>query len=243
MTEITEDRLLGGRVRLLQPAGGYRAAIDPVFLAASVAAQPGQSVLDVGLGVGAASLCLAARVAGLRGVGLELQPELAVLAERNVVLNERTDTLAVVQGDLQSAAGGLLLPGSFDHVMTNPPYMRDGTAPPHGGKSLANREAEIDLSAWMGFCVSMLRHKGGLAVVHRADRLDDLLAALHGRVGEIAVFPLWPKQGRAAKRVLVRARKGLRGPLSLLPGLVLHDEDGGYTAAAQAVLRDGAGLD
>ena len=173
MSQITEDRLLSGRVRLLQPAEGYRAAIDPVFLAAAVPARPGQRVLDLGCGVGAASLCLVARLPLCQIVGLELQPELAALAAENARLNGVADRVEPLLGDILAPPPSLA-PGGFDHVMTNPPYMEDGTASPHVGKALANQEASVDLGAWLRFCVSMLRHKGGLAVVHRADRLDDL---------------------------------------------------------------------
>ena len=107
---------------------------------------------------------------------------------------------------------------------------------------MANRESTVDLAAWLRFAITMLRPKGTLVMIHRADRLDDLLAALQGKVGEIVLFPLWPKTNRPAKRVLIRARKAMQTPLSLLPGLVLHEEDGRYTAAADQVLRDGAGL-
>jgi tRNA1(Val) A37 N6-methylase TrmN6 len=242
MSETTEDSLLDGRVRLVQPAEGYRAAIDPVFLAAAVPARPGEVVLDAGSGVGAASLCLAARLVECRVVGIETQAPLVALARENIERNGVVGRVDAVIGSL-AAPPPRLAPGSFHHVMTNPPFNEGGTPSPHAGKAQANAEGTVDLKAWMKFCVNMLRPKGCLVVVHRADRLDDLLAALHGRVGEIMVFPLWPKQGRAAKRVLLRARKGVGSPLTLLPGLVLHEEDGAYSAGAEAVLRHGAGIE
>ena len=241
--QITEDALLGGRIRLRQPAEGYRAAIDPVFLAAAVPVQDGQVVLDVGVGVGAAALCLAFRMPNCRVVGIEIQPGLAALARENVQLNGLQGRVDVLTGNL-SAPPPRLAPGSYHHVMTNPPFLSGGQSspPPHAGKAIAHVESEADLQQWMRFCVNMLRPKGTLTVVHRADRLDDLLAALRGKVGEIALFPLWPKTGRSAKRVILRARKAVASPLDLLPGLVLHEDDGNYTEAAKAVLWNGAGL-
>lgn len=238
---ITEDRLLGGRVRLLQPAEGYRAAIDPVLLAAVVRAGEAEHVLDLGCGVGAAALCLRARLPAVRVSGLELQPDLAAVARANAALNG---------ADFEVVEGSLLMPpplllGPFDWVMTNPPYLEAGKAstPAMASKGIANVEGEASLADWVKAAVKLLKPKGRLAVIHRADRLADLLAALQGRgVGELRILPLWPKPGRPAGRVVVTARKGVRTPLELLPGLLLHREDGAYTDAAEAVLRGGEGL-
>jgi tRNA1(Val) A37 N6-methylase TrmN6 len=234
--------LLGGRVRLHQPAHGYRAAIDPVLLAAVVTVAEGGQVLDLGCGVGAAALCLLARLAAVRVTGLELQPELAALARCNAALNGVADRFEVVEGSVLAPP---LAPGGFDVVMTNPPYLEATRAksPPHAGKAAANVEGEAGLAEWIGAAVRLLAPKGRLAVIHRADRLADLLVALSERkLGAIRVLPLWPKPGRPAGRVVVTARKDARTPLELLPGLVLHRDDGRYTEAAEAVLREGAGL-
>ncbi len=239
---ISEDRLLDGRVLLRQPEDGYRAAIDPVLMAAAVTASDNEMVLDLGSGVGAASLCLAARVPGCRVFGLEMQQPLVALARQNIDINGVTGRVESLIGSLQMPPPRLA-PGSFHHVMTNPPFHpADGTSSPNAGKDAANREGEIDLASWMRFAVNMLRPKGSLTVIYRADRLDELLAALHKKVGEIVVIPLWPKAGRPAKRVLVRARKSIATPLTLSAGLVLHEEDGRYTEAADDILRRGAGL-
>jgi len=242
MTGVSEDRLLDGRVLLRQPEDGYRAAIDPVLLAAAVTAEAGETVLDLGSGVGAASLCLASRVEGCRIFGLEMQPPLVALARQNIEINGFTGRVETMIGTLQSPPPRLA-PGSFHHVMTNPPFNApEGTPSPSAIKDAANRETEMDLAAWMRFAVNMLRPKGVLTVVFRADRLDALMAALHGKAGEMVVTPLWPKRGRPAKRILLRARKGIATPLTLTPGLVLHEEDGRYTALADDILRRGQGL-
>lgn len=229
----TEDSLLGGRIRLIQPRQGYRAAIDPVLLAAAVPARDGDRVLDVGTGTGAAALCLAARVAGVRIVGLELQPDLARLARDNANLNGMAETLRVVEGDIAHPPSELL-PETFDIVMSNPPYGSSGTPPPDDQRATAHTGA--DPGAWLKFCLSMLRPKGRLVLIHRADHLDVLLALLRGRLGAIEVIPLWPHAGEAARRIIVRGRKGMKSPLSLLPGLILH-ADGAYTVQADRILR------
>jgi len=242
---VTEDRLIGGRVRLCQPAKGYRAAIDPVFLAAAVTAEADETVLDLGCGVGAAGLCLLARLPLVRVTGLEVQPGMAALARRNASANGHLpDRLRIVEGSALSPPPEIA-GGGFAHVMTNPPFQPPGrgTAPPEGSKALAHVESDADLSAWVKAAVRLLAPKGRLWVIHRADRLGDLLAAFSGRgLGEVRVLPLWPKPGRPAGRVIVVARKGSRSPFALLPGLVLHGEDGGYSPTAEAVLRDAAAI-
>lgn len=236
---ISEDALLDGRVRLLQPRQGYRVAIDPVILAATVEAEAGEAILDVGSGVGAAALSLAVRVPGCRVVGIEVQRELAVLASRNVQLNRLEGRVETIIADIARRMPPRLAPGTFHHVMTNPPYLAadEATAPPDPSKAVANMESSADLSAWLNFCLLMLRSRGSLTMIHRAERLGEILALLEGKAGEVVVFPLWPAEGKPARRVLVRARKSVASPLRLAPGLVLHEPGGGYTVAAEDILR------
>lgn len=242
-SERTEDSLLGGRVRLAQPATGYRVAIDPVMLAAAVPAADGESVLDVGTGVGAAALCLAWRVPGCRVVGIESQSALARLGNDNAQANGMRERVSIIIGDLLRLPPRLA-PASFHHVMANPPYLpaAAATAPPDAGKAAANIEGEAKLGDWLRFCLSMARPKGGITLIYRADRLDVLLAEVRGQIGSITLLPLWPGDGRPASRVILHGRKGGGGPLRLMPGLVLHEADGRYTAAADAILREGAAL-
>jgi tRNA1(Val) A37 N6-methylase TrmN6 len=240
----TEDRLLGGRVRLRQPAGGYRAALDPVLLAAAVAAEPGQQVLDIGCGAGAAMLCLLARVPEARAVGLEMQRDLVRLAGDNAILNGKAAQAAVMLGDLVQPPPRLS-PGAFDHVMANPPHLERGRAHPAAApaKAAATVEGAADLAAWVRFALAMTRAKGTATFIHRADRIDALLGQIAGKAGEVVVFPLWPRAGHAAIRVLVRCRPQIAAPARLAAGLVLHEADGRFTAAADAVLRGAAALE
>jgi tRNA1(Val) A37 N6-methylase TrmN6 len=259
--EVTEDGFLGGQVRLRQPAKGYRAAIDPVFLAAAVPAVAGEKALDMGAGVGTAALLLAWRVPGLRVTGVEIDPSLLKLATENARLNHLEDRVEFMVGDL-SRPPSRLVPGSFNHVLANPPYLEPGRADasPDLGRAGARIEgfagARIEghaagrrggtrpgteLEAWVRFGTVMARDGGTITMVHRADRLDDLLAVLRGRAGGITVFPLWPdRTDKPAVRVLVQAVKGSKAPMRLAQGLVLHEDGGGYTVEADAVLRHGA---
>lgn len=241
--EVTDDAFLGGRLRLRQPAAGYRAAIDPVLLAAAVPAAPGERVADLGCGVAAAALCLLARVPGVVAGGLELQAPLVALAAENAGLNGFEDRLTVAVGDVAALPEDFAI-GSFDHVMMNPPYLEPGSvrAPALALRRIATVEGAPALEAWLAQGTALLRPRGSLTVIHRADRLDRLLPAIAKGCGDLAVFPLWPRRGDSARRILVQGRKGAAGPLRLLPGLVLHEEGGAYTAAAEAVLRDAAAI-
>lgn len=243
MNEPGEDQLLGGRVRLLQTADGYRAAVDPVLLAAFTAATPGDRVLDLGTGTGAAALCLATRLPGVRVLGLEREPAAAALARRNADLNGLPGRVLVVEGDLLRPPPAIG-PGSFDRVMMNPPYLKADAAspPPDPLKAAAHVEGEAKLTDWIAAAALMLKSRGILTLVHRADRVDEVLAHLHGRFGGVVLLPVWPRAGEPARRVLVAAVRGGRAPATLAAGLVLHEADGGYTPAAEAVLRDGAAL-
>ncbi len=241
--DLTDDRLLGGRVRFFQPRRGYRVAIDPVLLAAAVAPMPGERVLDAGTGTAAAALCLAWRVAQASVIGLERDQELIGVARLNAASNQTQARIDVVDGDLLTPPPEISS-RPFDQVMSNPPYQQPGAAtPPATATGAAAHVAEVDLASWVGACLARLRPMGRLTLIHRTAALAELLGALDGEAGDVVVCPLWPSvEAPAAKRVIVSARKGARGPSRLVRGLVLHEPDGRYTGAAEAVLRDGAPL-
>ena len=241
---LSEDKLLGGRIVLNQPSRGARAAIDPVLLAAAVPARTGDRVLEAGTGTGAAALCLARRVTGCRVVGIEKDERLAALAGGNAAANRLGRRVRLVPGDILTPPASLKL-GSYDHVMANPPHLRAERVRPSpvAGRREAYIEGPAGLAAWVRFGLAMARRGGCITMIHRADRLDEVLGCLSESTGGLVIFPLWPKQGQPAKRVIVQARKGIAAPLRLAPGLVLHEADGGYTPRARAILWDGAALD
>lgn len=232
--ELRLDHFLDGRVAAWQPVRGFRSATDAVFLAAAVPAATGERVLDLGCGAGVAGLCLAARVHRVGVTGLEIQPDYADLARRN--------GLHAITGDL-AAPPPEIRAQTFDHVMANPPYFAQAaTGAADDGRDRAQRE-DTPLPAWIDAGLRRLAPGGTLTLIHRAERLPEILSALSGRAGAVRVLPLIPRTGRPAGRVIVQARKGARGPFSLLAGLVLHEgaaHDGdrdSFTPEARAILR------
>jgi len=239
----TLDTVLGGRVILHQPAIGYRVAIDPILLAAACPAEPGEAVVDLGCGVGTAALCLARRVADIRCVGVDLQGELADLANQNARENNLVERAHFLAGDILDRALPIYTRPS-DHVIVNPPYLKRGTATPsdNPAKALANIEGEADLAAWVAAAVKAVKPGGTVTFIHRADRLPELLALLGARCGGLVIQPLHPKAGAAAHRIIVAGRLDQRLPAILLPGLVVHEADGSFSSRLQRVLRDGSAL-
>lgn len=239
------DRFLGGALAIWQPVAGYRAATDPVLLAAAVPAQAGQAVLELGCGAGVALLALGRRVPGLGLTGIERQPAYAELARRNAAQNGLA--AHIVTADL-AALPPALRARSFDHVLMNPPFFAPGDpAARDAGRDSAQRE-ETPLGDWIDCALRRLKPGGHLSLIHRAERLPAILGALGGRASA-AVRPLASREGRAAGRVLVLARKSARSPFRLLAPLVLHEgaahpgDHDHFTARAGAVLRDMAPLD
>jgi tRNA1(Val) A37 N6-methylase TrmN6 len=240
---LSEDTLLGGRVRIRQPVDGARASIDPIFLAAAVPVQPGELVLDIGCGAGAAMLCVAAREPQCRVVGLERQRELVRIAGDNVILNGMAPRVSVMVGDLLQPPPRISA-GAFDHVLANPPHLERSRAneTSNPARAEATREGDAELGDWIRFALSMAKPKGTVTFIHRGDRIDAVLGQIAGRAGEVVVYPLWPGLGKPATRILVRARKQVAAPARLAVGMMLHETDGRFTPQAEAVLRGGEAL-
>lgn len=251
-SDTTVDHLLNGRIALEQPRDGYRVAIDPVFLAAAVPAKSGEKILELGVGTGAAALCLLSRLPESMVTGIEIDPDMARLAQQNADRNGVAAKLQIILGDILSPP--IELRGGFDHVMMNPPYLADKkfSVSPSANKIQAHHEGEADLAAFIEMGIRHLIAGGTLTIIHRADRQAEILSLLAGsttgiKMGGVVVYPLWsglkpdgtPKE---AKRILVQAVRDSLVPFRLAAGLVLHGPHGGYTSQAEAILRGGSAL-
>lgn len=239
----TRDAFLGGRLSILQPRHGFRAGLDSVMLAAAVDAEAGERVLELGSGVGVAALCLAARVEGIALTGVEAQGVLVGLAAENAAGNGLSDRVLFREGRVEAMPADLPR-DHFDHVMMNPPFFVEGPhdAPPDEGRRIAHIADPDALARWTKTARTHLSAKGRLTAIVPTERVPALLHALGTGFGAVTLFPLWPRAGEPAKRVIVTARKSSRTGFALAAGLVLHGAERGYTPVADAILRHGAPL-
>jgi tRNA1(Val) A37 N6-methylase TrmN6 len=242
----TDDAVLGGRLVLRQPRKGHRVGHDAILLAAACSARPGRHLVDLGAGVGAAGLAVARRIDDVTVTLVEIEHELVQFAGVNAARNNLAARVRAVRLDVAArpaafAAAGLAA-GRTDHVLMNPPFNAGHHVSPDRRRRLAHRAGPDTLHGWLRTAARLLRPAGTLTLIWRADGLDAVLAALADGFGAVAVLPVHPKPAAPAIRVLVRAIKGSRAPLSLLPGFVLADAAGRPTEEAEAVLREAATL-
>jgi len=230
------ETFLDGRVRVAQPESGFRSGLDAVVLAAAVPALAGQTGLELGAGSGAASLCLMARVGGIRLTGVERDAALAALARDNAAANGAD--CAFIAADIFALPPELKR--DFDSVFANPPFHGEGQVSPDAARAAALMDNGL-LSDWLKLGLQRTVSGGFFTAILRADRLNQALSALPER--GLCAFPLWPRQGEVAKRVIIQVRKGSNAPFVLLPGMVLHQQDGSYTLAAETILRHGGALE
>ncbi|MBR2034034.1 MAG: methyltransferase domain-containing protein [Alphaproteobacteria bacterium] len=242
MVNYSEDYLLDKQIKIFQPIEGYRASTDAVLLAATMnKICKNDRILDLGSGTGAVSLCLASKFSDKVSeiVGVEIQPELVELANKSAQANGFSN-LHYINADI--FASGLPF-CSFNHVYTNPPYFENNMpTSPKKGKATAHTFKQKALPEWINICIKMIQPQGYLYMVNRAEALDEILNCIYGKLGEITIFPIYSKDNQQAKRIVIRAKKDSKAPLKIMPGLVLHEENGAYTESAEKILRGGASL-
>jgi len=246
VNEVIETTLLRGRVKLLQPKIGFHASTDSVFLAAAVPVKDKYKVLDVGCGVGSVGLCVLARNKNISLTGIDIQPELIDLAHQNAGLNDVEDQARFFHGDIKAEKH--TDDNSFNVVVMNPPYLESGAHTPSPEKIKATSHGEgasgASLADWIKYAHRKLKQGGPLTLIHRADRLDDVIMELEKKrwFGSVVVYPLWSHAGEDAKRVIIQARKERYAPIVLKAGMVIHQKNGQYTSTAQMILSDAAAI-
>lgn len=246
LSETSEDAALGGRLLLRQPLRGHRFGHDAILLGAATAARAGEQAVDLGAGVGAAGLALARRIEGVRVTLVDIDPALVALAQDNATRNgmdARVRALCLDAGAPSEAfADAGLAAGAIDCVLMNPPFNAAQNPSPDLQRRVAHSAAADTLDKWIRTAWRLLRPSGELTLIWRADGVADVLASVAAGFGAVALLPIYPRPDAAAIRVIVRAVKASRAPLTLLPGLLLADKDGKPTTEAEAVLRGGASL-
>ena len=242
---LTQDAVLGGRLCLKQPTRGHRVGHDAILLAAACPARAGEHAVDLGAGVGAVGLAVAARVPDVTVTLVEVDAGLAALAGENARANGLAERVTVVVLDVTGPAGAFAEAGLAServvHVLMNPPFNDPARqrASPDRRRRLAHAAPRATLAVWVKAAARLLRPRGTLTLIWRADGLAEVLAALDPDFGAITVLPVHPKPDEPAIRILARATKASRAPLALLPALMLADRAGRPTPEAEAVLRGG----
>lgn len=235
-TQENPIRVLNGAVKLLQIADGFKTSIDAVLLAAACPAKEGEHILDLGCGVGTAGLCALHRINDTFLTGIDIQPSHLEIAAKNAALNNNAKRSVFIHGDIRDYTGT-----GFDHVICNPPYEEAGhhthSPLPQNATARGHLQDDISLEHWVKCAFRCVKSGGSLSIVHKAAKTQDIIRALGKSFGATEIIPLWPKAGVPAKRVIIRTIKHRKSPSHLHPGLVLHNDDGTYTDAANEILR------
>ncbi len=245
MTDMDDNliHVLGKKLALYQAPNGFRTSMDSVMLAAACPAKAGQSILDLGCGVGSAGLCVLYRVPDTTLTGIDIQECHVELAHKNAAENDMAERASFVCADVRETLG---LP-TYHHIICNPPYYEYGmhihSPSASKAKAMGHTEDDLSLQSWVTRAWHHIKGQGSLTMIHDAGQSDALLHALYShnggrRFGNVEIIPLYPRTGMPAKRVIIRAYKHKKSPAILHQGIVMHDDNNDYTAQANAILRD-----
>ncbi|MBQ8750348.1 MAG: methyltransferase domain-containing protein [Alphaproteobacteria bacterium] len=244
MQPYTNDYLLDKKVKIFQPQDGYRASTDAVFLSSLLdekKVKQNAKILDVGSGTGAISLCLASRLKdkNVEILGIDIQNDLVELSNFSSQENGFASFLKYQNIDIRDKLA--IKGGKFDFVITNPPYSDHDMPSPNKSKKIAHNHQDFDLTGWISFCLRMLKPKGVILLINRAEAINEIINAMQNKAGNIQILPIYSKLGQDAKRVAVIAEKTSKAITKILPPFYIHNEDSSYTDKAKAILRRGKG--
>ena len=231
--------VLNGALKLAQIDDGFKTSIDAVLLAAACPAKCGQSVLDLGCGIGSASLCLLKRLPDISLTGIDIQEDHICKARDNAAMNDLHAHFQVA--DIRQYQGELV-----DHIICNPPFEEAGAhlISPSNKNATArgHMDKDITIDHWVKCAFNNLKSGGSFTIIHKAEAIQRIILAMGKSFGATEIIPLWPKAGREPKRVIIRTIKHRKSPARIHTGLVLHNEDGTYTTSAEDILRGGKTL-
>lgn len=234
MQEFTQDYILNGKIKIMQPKRGYRVAIDPIILASFVDIRPHQSLLDVGCGVGTISLILKNIETTSNITAIDLDEVMCDFCKRNSDVNFLD--LNVINCSVENVGSNEELKSKyFDHVITNPPFFEDRSSRISHTKRLANFET-IELKTWIALCLKKLKNNGMFSIIHNASRIGEIMQSVDGILGDIEIIPIYSRNGNDAKRVIVCGKKGRKSDTKITTGIVVHNSDGSYTDIAKKIL-------
>lgn len=235
----TLDSMFGGRIKVVQDAAGYRFSIDAVVLAHHIRPKATDTVIDLGTGCGIIPLILAYRESSANIIGVEIQKELAEMADKNVRLNNMEDLITIYHKDLKELKGALPA-GSIDLVCSNPPYRKTGSGRvnPNSQRAIARHEIKTRLHDILETSAFFLKKVGRIIIIYPAERLTDLLYGMRE-------FSLEPKLLRVvysyvdseAKLVILEGRKGGRPGMKIQHPLIIYNRDGSYTREVGVMLK------
>lgn len=239
--------VLNKSLALQQIEGGFRTSTDSVLLGAACPAKTGDSILDLGCGVGSAGLCVLYRVDGSILTGIDIQDDHVQVATQNAQLNDMEDRACFVCSDIRDEHDI----GTFSHVISNPPYKEAGAhiPSPSNKKALAmgHQDEALTLQDWITCAWKHIKGQGSLTMIHEAEKTDDIIHNLYSvkggrRFGNVEIFPIYSKFEEPANRVIIRAWKHRKSGTILHFGIIMHQADGIYTKEAEDVLRHSAPL-
>ena len=233
---VTIDKILRGKISIIQLKKGFRYGFEAVFLAAFVNGylkkikKKNFFLADVGSGVGTISLIIAYQNNDINITAIENNKSFLKIASENITKNNFKNKINVIEGDILNI--NRELNNTFDFVVTNPPFYVDQHK--QSDNELDNYAKRIiNYESWIEGSLKILKHNGIIFLIIPTGLLEKSLTSLSKKAGSFKIFPIWPDQKKSSKRLILLAKKGGRSPTELMPGLKLFNNQGKITKKAR----------